>query len=1201
MPWRWGIWLLAGLAAALALQVLAHLLAPPVGLKASYWAAATPQAPPERSTDFRWLADATRIEPALDLHGEDFGVHFFNDATRFNFGADVVPGRDQLPFSMRWDGWLIAPTAGPRHFVVDATGPATVWLDGQSLGANDSTVDLSAGQHQLRVEYSRPEARVPSLRVRWQRYPGGALETVGGDDVRWREDAGPLPLLSTAFGALGLAALAAVAVALLVLLRRGRRLAWWPAGLLLLPLAFAAYGTLLEAPMAGKATILSGLDDWLIYESSARDILLNGPLMDGGQGHAAPFYGQPLYPYALAIAHWLTGESLFGPIVVQFAALGAVAAGTAVLARRCFGQVLDGVVALAFFLVLLQVEPEHFKIARQLFNENLYMPLVMASLVVVVGLARGTRPPPWWQALLTGMLLGVTAISRSQFLLFVPFALAILFAAWRHAARLTALGRLPLLASKLTVLVGIGVVLVIVPVTARNWIVSGQFVPISSSGGASLLEFHRPPAGLIDQAALQQNAAYNALHLDTSTRTVVEFARKDPAGYLGTLLPLGAHSIGLQGRNDPGVSWPLLLTCALYVGSLAFKRTRRLHVWPVHAFVGTHLLVLMLFEADTYGYRLVMPMYAPMAAVAGQVPLELVQRLLRSRFGSAIRSGEQQRAARFALAGWSAIGLLAMLWQVGSLVPIWPDREAALHGLGGAAAHAVETADRVSAESIYVASVDGTPRHFGAGNLPGLRYPWIKWFDPLRSLPLPPASTTAVYVLSELRGVPDRTGNLTDCLGPPDAFAEIVAGADQVRAACTASLIQASSLGATFDGLARIDALSAPASAAAGEPLETRLVWQPLVAHPEPRQVSVQLDDPASGDGSLWGNGTVELYPAAQWQTDETVLSRIPVSTDATALPQTYRLTVGMSPVKPNAGPDLATWQGTRTDRVPVASVALTPGLLTADMPLPNDMRPVEGPPLMGGGLELVAARPLPAEAAVGGPLRLGLLWRATQDSPSVTQVRLRLVDSRGSVLQESALPLLGGRAAPGTLREGNVVRDEQSFVVSAALSGQNVALELSLEDQWQRLGSLNLTGRAHVMDTSRAPAIASFGGAMELLSFGIDPASVKAGDKVNVNLRWRAAAPMSVGYKVFVHVLDVSGSSVLAQRDSEPLGGAAPTTSWLTGEDLDDAYPLVLPKALAPGEYPVEVGVYDPRSGDRLTLGDGANHLVLSTRLTVR
>src|SRR5579872_4395700 len=221
-----------------------------------------------------------------------------------------------------------------------------------------------------------------------------------------------------------------------------------------------------------------------------------------------------------------------------------------------------------------------------------------------------------------------------------------------------------------------------------------------------------------------------------------------------------------------------------------------------------------------------MPMYAPMVAVAAQVPLTLIRaamRLRRRSFGqlSSVPSG------RFAVAGWSAIAALAVGWQAVGLIGQWPDREPALHGLGGPAAHAATTADRTGATAIYVASVDGTPRRFGAGVLPGLRYPWFKWFDPARSLPLPAPGSTAVYMLSELAGQPGG-GDLTTCLGTPDAHGEIVIGADTVRQQCANGIRvlagQQLDQGATFLGLARIDAIDVPQTAAAGETLEARLL-----------------------------------------------------------------------------------------------------------------------------------------------------------------------------------------------------------------------------------------------------------------------------------------------------------------------------------------------------------------------------------------
>jgi hypothetical protein len=45
----------------------------------------------------------------------------------------------------------------------------------------------------------------------------------------------------------------------------------------------------------------------------------------------------------------------------------------------------------------------------------------------------------------------------------------------------------------------------------------------------------------------------------------------------------------------------------------------------------------------------------------------------------------------------------------------------------------------------------------------------------------------------------------------------------------------------------------------------------------------------------------------------------------------------------------------------------------------------------------------------------------------------------------------------------------------------------------------------------------------------------------------------------------------------------------------------LTLPAALPGGEYPVEVGVYDAKSGERLKLANGDNRLVIATRLLIR
>ena len=62
LGWRGARWLALGLAIVIGLKLGAAATPPPLGLTVSYWAKATPEGPPERSTDFTWLSGVTRID-----------------------------------------------------------------------------------------------------------------------------------------------------------------------------------------------------------------------------------------------------------------------------------------------------------------------------------------------------------------------------------------------------------------------------------------------------------------------------------------------------------------------------------------------------------------------------------------------------------------------------------------------------------------------------------------------------------------------------------------------------------------------------------------------------------------------------------------------------------------------------------------------------------------------------------------------------------------------------------------------------------------------------------------------------------------------------------------------------------------------------------------------------------------------------------
>ena len=58
-----------------------------------------------------------------------------------------------------------------------------------------------------------------------------------------------------------------------------------------------------------------------------------------------------------------------------------------------------------------------------------------------------------------------------------------------------------------------------------------------------------------------------------------------------------------------------------------------------------------------------------------------------------------------------------------------------------------------------------------------------------------------------------------------------------------------------------------------------------------------------------------------------------------------------------------------------------------------------------------------------------------------------------------------------------------------------------------------------------------------------------------------------------------------MSQDDHVPADNLRPTSGWRPGEVVSDPVQLSLPLDLPPGEYRINVGVYDPDSGERLPL----------------
>jgi mannosyltransferase len=141
----------------------------------------------------------------------------------------------------------------------------------------------------------------------------------------------------------------------------------------------------------------------------------------------------------------------------------------------------------------------------------------------------------------------------------------------------------------------------------------------------------------------------------------------------------------------------------------------------------------------------------------------------------------------------------------------------------------------------------------------------------------------------------------------------------------------------------------------------------------------------------------------------------------------------------------------------------------------------------------------------------------------------------------------------------------------------------------------------------SAQPAIrrelrATLGEQIHLLGYSLDRAEVAPEQTLLLTLRWQTDVPIPKNYTVFAHVIGgmnpVTQSPLWAQMDTEPVGGSRRTTSWRVGEVIEDRYGLWLPAHIPPGEYLIEVGMYDAATLARLPVFDETGKRVADDRV---
>ncbi|MBI3741119.1 MAG: hypothetical protein HY257_05120 [Chloroflexi bacterium] len=116
--------------------------------------------------------------------------------------------------------------------------------------------------------------------------------------------------------------------------------------------------------------------------------------------------------------------------------------------------------------------------------------------------------------------------------------------------------------------------------------------------------------------------------------------------------------------------------------------------------------------------------------------------------------------------------------------------------------------------------------------------------------------------------------------------------------------------------------------------------------------------------------------------------------------------------------------------------------------------------------------------------------------------------------------------------------------------------------------------------------ALAADFGAARLIGYDLDAARLRAipdkwhaenGRVVRVTLFWQVRAQMQTD--AFVSLKILRGEKLAGQIDTRPVRDAYPTTAWRVGEIIADTYDVPVVASAPPGEYILNVTLYDPQS----------------------
>ena len=398
-------------------------------------------------------------------------------------------------------------------------------------------------------------------------------------------------------------------------------------------------------PLSGDLTL-----DAAIYDRWARALLA------GGDIGPTRLMQAPLYPWFLAAVYRIAGPSLTAVRLAQ-ALLGTASAILVTLVtKRLFrsgaASILAGAAA-ALYLPLI-------------FYEGVLLPvtlIVFLNLLFVFLLLPAGRFPSRPRCLASGIVLGLSVIAKPVAILLWPFAALHLVLNARRGRSGPAFGSIAVLTA--------GLVVAVAPLTIRNAVLTGEFIPLTTGGGINFYIGNNPEANGFyaapfyrgqpiggtpeKQRAMMHKLASSEAGRDLSPSEVsnfwlrrgIEHNRAHPGTWTRLLWQkvllfwngyerANVESMSLH-RRIPGVlRLPLLLfglVAPFALTGVFLTRSRRRELWLLYGGILAYLFAALAFYVLAR-YRL--PITVFLFPFAGACIVELVSFARRRSYGELI-------------------------------------------------------------------------------------------------------------------------------------------------------------------------------------------------------------------------------------------------------------------------------------------------------------------------------------------------------------------------------------------------------------------------------------------------------------------------------------------------------------------------------------------------------------------------------------